>query len=418
MNSLYGNTFKFDTRNGVKNIIFKTGPGQSLNIDSSLTLNSRLTYIYTKNDFPTPDTSGKIVLEDNRAYVLLGNIDLQGNRLVCGQNNVIDGISSENCSLTSTGLDSNTPFISSIYTILFRNITIENVGTLFDLDGQSTGVIDWTAFNINNVPTIGTIANYNNVIILASAWLNSGGLTFEGSFGTIGLEGSFFLNTSNYTIITIPSTTTISRRFKISESSFVVINTGIALDVDSNTTIPNQGYIINNCNFSGGSSTYLVGLKAINNKSSFFRNEGIENSRSVGGLYLSSSTSTTIVLNTWTKLLGTTTINSSTSKFNHTNNRLTYIGSITQIFDVIAGVSLSGSNGDNVDIGISINGNDPTVDTIVSSTMDSGGKINFAGVPTFFQLQENDYIEIWVRNTSSSNNVTATSINLVCKGNS
>ena len=59
-----------------------------------------LVFVKDKMDFPPP-VSGVITLGDNINYFLVGTVDLEGSRIIAGQNTVIIGGSSENCILKS-----------------------------------------------------------------------------------------------------------------------------------------------------------------------------------------------------------------------------------------------------------------------------------------------------------------------------
>lgn len=60
-------------------------------------------FINSKSDLPTA-SGGVITLEANKTYYFTTDIDLTGDRLVGSQDTVILGSSSENSSITSTGL--------------------------------------------------------------------------------------------------------------------------------------------------------------------------------------------------------------------------------------------------------------------------------------------------------------------------
>jgi hypothetical protein len=344
---------------------------------------------------------------------MIRDVDLKGNRIVCGINTVIDGQSSETSSLTSTGLGIGVPMISSNSTVLFRQISFKDVDTLFDIDGGGVGVIDWFAFNIENVPNIGTIANYENCIINDSAWINSTGCTFTGNHGTIGFTNSIFTNFTNMTTLIIDSNCVISRRLKIVESAIVTTGTGISIDFSVSASVPAQGYNLNALSFTGGTLTHLAGVNEIGNQSLFFRNVGIKNSKSIGQLFLSVPTATVInLVNTWYKISGTTISGSLISKFTHTNNRLTYTGTIDEVFTCNFTVSLSGGNNNVIEVGISKNGAIPLEESISVITLDNGGATsNLTGLQ-YIELIENDYIELFVRNLSSTSNITANRLSL------
>jgi hypothetical protein len=415
-NRFYGKEFFFTSRGTSREIKISAGVNEILNFNNSISINGAIQYIYKYTDLPEP-VGGVIQLEDGKNYVFLETIDLLGNRLQGAHNSILTGTSSESSNLTSTGLGIGVPLITSIYTLIFQNLTIFDVDTCFNLQSSSsTYPLDWTKFNIENCKNVGLIKDYNNSIISNSAFINCSGFLFDGTINTIGFNECLFTNFQNLPTITIASTATVGRRFKMTESSMVITGTGVGIDFNTSATVNNQGFILTSCNFSG-TGNYITGVQPANNKALFFKNLGIQNSRSNGGYYINVSTATPVVLNVWTKLLGSTLASTTNQKFSHTeSNRLVYVGALTQIFTFNFHSSLSSGNNNIVEIGVSLNGADPDPDTISRQTADAGGSFSYAGNSFSNQLVQNDYFEIWVRNTSGANAITAASIHMNVAG--
>ena len=177
--------------------------------------NKDIQFINSIDDFPAA-ISSVITLLSNVTYFICSEIDLVGSRLVGGQNTTIIGGSSENCRLKSTGLSGSTALITSEWSLPIRNITIEH-GTAISLDATANAnqALDWFGVNFTDCAIIGTAKNYNNFVMNDSAFLNSQGLTFDGSFGTIAFGNTLFDNRASGTVITLPATATITRRFRI-----------------------------------------------------------------------------------------------------------------------------------------------------------------------------------------------------------
>jgi len=88
-----------------------------------------IVFVDDKEDLPTA-VSGVITLAENITYYITNHLDLTGDRLVCLDNTTILGASSENCSITSTGIGTSFPtnyLIESLYTLPIRHITIKDV---------------------------------------------------------------------------------------------------------------------------------------------------------------------------------------------------------------------------------------------------------------------------------------------------
>ena len=372
-------------------------------------------FVFSKLDLPTP-VSGVITLVDNYTYFITKTIDLTGDRLVGGINSVIIGGSSENCILKSTGLSSSTALISSVYSLPIRNITITH-GTALNLDGDgTTTALDWFGVNFTDCATVGTIKDYTNFVMSDSAFLNSGNLTFDGTIGTIGMSNCLFDCATTSTALILPSTLTVSRRFRIIYSSFVVLSGETGISVDASATISNERYILDTVNFSGG-GTYTSGVAYTDNKALFVNCVGLTNTSTKGFMYmLNNTTDTTIGVanaNVWVKATGTTT-SGTNSKFTHTTNRLTYNGAFTNSFLVTlnATVRSAGSN-QSISIGVAKNGTTITesegIIRTATSNVEHGGSTQ-----AVVEMVANDYVELYVRNTSSTDiRVTDFNFNIV-----
>jgi hypothetical protein len=372
-------------------------------------------FVFSKLDLPTA-SGGVITLVDNYTYFITKTIDLTGDRLVGGVNSVIIGGSSENCILKSTGLSSSTALITSNYSLPIRNITITH-GTALNLDGDGvTTALDWFGVNFTNCATVGTIKDYTNFVMGDSAFLNSGNLTFDGTIGTIGMSNCLFDCTSGSTALILPSTLTVSRRFRVIYSSFVVLSGETGINVDASATISNERYILDTVNFSGG-GTYLTGVSYTDNKALFVNCVGITNTSTKGFMYMLNNTTDTTIgvanVNTWVKATGTTT-SGTNSKFTHTTNRLTYNGAFTNSFlvTVNATVRSAGTN-QLISIGVAKNGTtfaeSEGIIRTTTSNVEHGGSTQ-----AVLEMAANDYVELYVRNTSSTDiRVTDFNFNVV-----
>lgn len=383
-------------------------------LDNTVVSNtSSLVIVSIKDDFPVP-VSNVITLLDNVTYFIAADIDLTGDRLVSGSDTTIIGGSSENCTLTSTGLNASTPLLTIGYTTPIRHISFEDVGTAIAVDGTArTVALDWTGVNFVNVPNIGTINTCGNFIFTKGAFLNSGNMSFTGTIGTVAFNNSLFNSDSGNTLFYLLAGLTIERRFRIIYSSIIALSgeTGIALNVSA--TIPNEGIILDTCNFAGG-GTYLSGIDFRDNEALFVNNVGITNSKEIAQYYMNGNATATTIASTGVayKVAGTTTNATLTSKFTHTNNRQTYIGSITRPFFISATLSVESGNNNQVGVYIAKNGTILT-DSEVYITTSAAGRAEGATVQTLATLTDTDYIEIFVENDTSATDITVTDLNVI-----
>ncbi|NTW91079.1 MAG: hypothetical protein HGA35_04010, partial [Erysipelotrichaceae bacterium] len=265
------NNNKKNTEISYSNLVLSIGGGIT---------DDNLIFINQKSDLPTP-SSNVITLLDSVTYFFTTTVDLTGDRLVCGLNTVILGASSENCYIKSTGLSSSTALITSNYSLPIRNISFTH-GKVFNLDGDgTTTAIDWFGINFVDCATVGTIKDYTNFVMGDSAFLNSSGMTFDGSIGTIAFGNCLFDSSSGGTAITLASTLTVSRRFRIIYSSFVTLSGETSLNVSASATISDERYILDTVNFSGG-GTYITGVNQTSNKTLFTNCVGIANTTTRG----------------------------------------------------------------------------------------------------------------------------------------
>jgi hypothetical protein len=372
-----------------------------------------ITFVSNKSDFPM-SVGGVRTLEDNVTYFITDVVDLEGDRLVCGVNTTIIGGSSENCRLKSTGLIG-TALITSNYSLPIRNITIEaDVALNLDGDGVTTA-LDWFGVNFTDCNTVGTIKDYSNFIMADSAFLNSGGLTFDGTIGTIGASQCLFdINGANTGII-IPSTCTITRRFRIIYSSFIVTAGQTGINVDPLATIPTESYILDTVNFGGG-GTYLAGVDHTSNDALFTSCTNITNTAVNGQLYMQGNATATTVSDTVTfvKVAGTTTASADNAKFSHSNNRLTCDAIISRKYLVQCTLSFSSGNANVCEFGFY----DSQLLTVrtpsrTKSTANASGRAENVVFSCVLNMKAGDYLEIHARNTSAASNITVDQMNFV-----
>jgi len=123
---------------------------------------------------------------------------------------------------------------------------------------------------------------------------------------------------------------------------------------------------------------------------------------SFGGMYFSTAAATTLTLNTPAKALGTTTAMELGDFTMPANNRLTYTAATTRSFEVIACVSMSAAGATNSTIYIAKN------DSVIAASaiqrkISTGGDIGALAVSVNTQMDQNDYVELWLENDDGDN---------------
>lgn len=365
--------------------------------------------ITNADQFPPP-IGNIIYLPAGSSWMIDGTVDLLGNRLVLQGNVTIMGTSSETAFLISTGLATSSYLITSSYTVPIRFITLGCPADtfVFNLTGDGTNGLDIFATNFGSATVqcggLGYIANYTNVILNFSTILKStGGFTFGGTIGTIGISNCLFsspVQTGAY--LYFPTALTITRRIRILYSSFVVYSQGINLET---TSIPNGAFILGTVNFSGP-GTYLVNVTSNNIRANFSQTIGVPVSASICEVRIvNNATVTTVASNTWTAIVGTNT-DLSLDRFTRTAGvQVQYVGAQTQRFYITAKASMS--SGNNVELGITYTVNGLDADLHYSKLTTSGsGEIGILQCDGVDELAPNDVVKIWVKNFTNSNSIT------------
>lgn len=362
--------------------------------------NGDVVFVGRREDLPEPEEGVRYLLPE-KTYYFARKIDLVGGVLVGGENTVVLGFSSENSAITSTGKPASTPLFSSVYTTPIRHITFYDVDVALYIDGDPTSTaLDWTGVNFLNVPSIGNISNCSNFIFTKGAFINSKGLVFDGEISTVGFNNSSFVGDGDPgSIISIASTATITRRFRIIYSAVVAFDDTIAIDVDINATIPIDSYILDTVDFSGG-GTYISGVQYDDNKAKFANCKGITNSRTLGWGYFINNASTTIIVapDTPVEMVGSITLDSISQRFEVIGNRMYYRGALTEVFEIEIHGDVEAGNNNQVKLYVAVNGSTRSESVSKGTT---GGNNRFEGLiaTTFITLNTDDYISGFLSNS-------------------
>jgi hypothetical protein len=296
-----------------------------------------------------------------------------------------------------------------------RNITLE-AATILDLDaaGNANQALDWYGVNFEGSSDIGSVKNYANFVAASMAFLGVSGLVIDGTFGTVAFSASLLSGGATGTIIEIPATAVIQRRFRIIYSSVVVPTGGTGFDVSTSATIPVEGYIFDTCNFSGG-GTLTAGVPFDDDKARWTENRGISNSRAITGYYMLANATTTVIAaaSTPVKAAGTTTEMAVSQRFTVTaTNRATYDGAIARDFRVTVTLSLSSGNNHQISAYVFKNGT-AIAESVVNLTTNDGGRLENGMMQATVEMLDTNYIEIFVENNTSATNITVEDLNVI-----
>lgn len=99
--------------------------------------------------------------------------------------------------------------------------------------------------------------------------------------------------------------------------------------------------------------------------------------------------------------------------FNHSNNKVTYTGTTPAICQLEGIISISATNGDEVNVAFFKNGSlYPCSEQ--TSVMNSGGKSNAVPFHCVLEFNTNDYVEVYVKN-DHAHNITLDNVNVIIK---
>jgi hypothetical protein len=240
-------------------------------------------------------------------------------------------------------------------------------------------------------------------------------MAFDGTIGTIGFSQCLFDCRAGGTVFRLNDTLTITRRFRIIYSSFVVLSGETGINVLPLATIPTESYILDTVNFAGG-GTYLTGLDHTSNDSLFINCVGIVNTAVNGQLYMQDNATATTIANTvdFVKVAGTTTPSADNSKFSHSNNRLTCDAVISRKYLIQCTLSFTSGNGNVCEFGFF----DSQLNAIrtpsrTKATANASGRAENVVFSCVLVMKQGDFLEIHARNTSAVTNITADQLNFV-----
>lgn len=379
--------------------------------------------IATKADLPAA-VAGVITMPALSTWIFLDDVDLTGDRIECAGIATIVGFGPETCKIRSTGLGAGEALISSVYTLTLRSLGLyADAGSTcvrVDGTGQPTlPALDWFSLNFNEgSATPGKAAEIteigNSINILLGVF--GDGFYFDGAASTIGFVDTIFVANSGKYGIKVEATASISSRLRLTSSAVVAIGTG--LDVPQAAIAQSEGFVLFLCSLSGP-GTRVTGITYTDDEARWIECRGITNTTRVGSYFMqSNATSTTIVTpGTYVKAAGTTTANPTNQRFDHADNRLTYVSELVETFTIQVSAAFVSGNNKEVLMAVykgNIDGTPaaPITAYYAASTTNSGGRAEGVAYQEIVTLSEGDYLEIWITNNTDTTAVTLESVNV------
>ena len=364
---------------------------------------SRNNHVLVKKPSDLPDpVNGEIQLADNTEYELNGTI-ITNNTLVYGSNTMIYGKHWGRDILlyggTGAALKSRNEVNARFFTL------IAPTGSAFDFSADNTTNFYMATMAINTVASIGQVTGYAVPTFINMAFDNLGdGITFSGQSEKIHIDGCPFRNLAdNKNAITFNSTFN-TKLISIIGSYFKEFGTNTsAFKVDPLATLNEFALISNNSFDSTITISNEIDQKTI--RWDFIGNSNIPDSNSYAEYSMANNSTETVITiqNEFVKVAGTT-VGGQSSRFTHTNNRLTYNGirPVTLKGNLIVNARTASGSAD-IEIIIKKNGTD-----------DIGfpfGASSFTNTPSnlasnqLFEMVNGDYVEIWAKNVTGLENL-------------
>lgn len=370
--------------------------------------------IYQLSDFPTP-IGNVITLLNNTAYLICASVNLGANRIVCGQNTVLCGLDSSISKLISTqsGID----VITTTQELFIEKLTISTSGVgsrAIYANGDGTKAIRIRQSSFLGCRRVGTVNNYYAALVDSVFLIScSQGWDYDGAFFSIIHDKSGSISSvSGFTYCSAPSSLTVTNRLVFTTCAFDCPSGVTGLSINGAATIPLESYVVVDCAFKGAGS-YTAGLDENSSKSFWKGNIGIFDSYIHAGYYISNGASATTISNTTTyfKVVGNT-LASDVTGFTLTANKALYTGAKQRKFLVTGTASFSSAVANQSLIAaIAVNGIIVDVSRSQTNTNLSSQTETFP-FSCVVTLNSNDYVELYIRNTSTSSNVTWVNGNL------
>jgi len=375
---------------------------------------SRSNHVLVKSasDFPAP-VDGVITLVATTTYEINGTIYLTSKIDI--NSSWITGMDAVNDKLVYTPSSGELFTGSSAGNLRTLTLSAPNAGAkLFNLDGAGANknFIIQNCYMLGN-NNIGTIKGYGGTVYFQTVafFYNTNGITFQ-NLNNLLISNALWDQSNSNTFETYTGTFNVIQKIAGAMQPMSA-NSATAVNVSGVTSIgAGELKVV----FFTGTGTYVTGSFA---KQWEVESSGISTEKddvATGNIYLTSGTTTTFsAMNIATKVLCTTT---SAGLFRTTasvSNRLTYSGTKTRRFAVIASLSVTAQSANkNFSFYIYKNGvklSESEQAMRLASGVDKGSLTLSCTV----QLAANDYIEIWAANTSDASSMNVETLNLAIR---
>ena len=377
---------------------------------TTATTSSNTVIVNSEADLPTA-VGGVITLVSGKNYFLASDVST-ANRFA-GSNSVISSNDAFGTTLTYTGTDTMFTATNGLFGIKEIGLRCPN-GTLLNTDAVTSGNLLLRWLLIYEVKNLGSIKSTAIGIYDCFIQLHTG------SGFTCGSASNLRLNIKD---ITVGSTTLSTAEFiDLGTATFTALNIDTIIVLASTAGQALLSGAAAGANLNAGVIAFvskttingsMVGLSTITNSDAgwdFTDNNKIGDTLPIAMMSMDAAATTTIVDEDTPVLVNGSFSDIESSLYTiSTAGRITYTGKRPKSSDVTASISFISSSGTNTfEFYVSKNGT-PILASGISREVSSTVSAN-VGLIWDLPMVENDYIEIWVANTTGTNNVDAVKI--------
>lgn len=386
------------------------GPGQ---------LRDRYVVVNEASDFPAVN-NGTRTLADNTYYEINGTVTID-NPLELGSNSFIAGLHWSDDVLSYTGTGGAIRGTDQNFFMRYLTVVAPN-GLGFDVSATTSEEMLLSLCNFVNCDQGGRVNGFRvqtfikcNFESFSSIGLELGGTTEKtfldgcpirgGADGSIGLKFN-----STYSTGSVDLESLFFKNYGLNTEG---------INFDTNASFSNFA-ILSGTLFDTTVTDATVNFDQTTPGWDFNGNSGIPDSRTIANMQMTSNSTTTTISaqNTWTKIEGTTTLERGERFTMPQNNRLTYTGErgpVALSYNLHVALNATANN-EVYEVGISVNGNDPLAQTIFSHFIVDKDTPEVSGYNGVLTINPTDYFELWIKNTTSSNDITVTRFSLTVTG--
>jgi hypothetical protein len=375
--------------------------------------NSRDNFVLVKSasDFPAP-VAGVVTLvagttyEVNGTIVMTSKINLNGCYLI--------GLDANNDKIIYTPASGELFTGAKGGTVKTLTLVANTTGSkLFNLDIPATENLIIRDAIIASCKNVGLVKGGNIVFFSVINYSgNTSGITYENTSNLLLDNTAWFSNNSNTFEKLVGTFDVIDKLggFSYAQSA----NSAVALDISGITTINEAGNLKNTAFMGTGSKVNGSFSKKWEVESPGINTE--KDDVAAGNLYLTGSQVTNFSgVSTPAKVAGTTTAIDLFRVSSPSSNRLTYTGTKTRRFSVIASVSVT-SSAANKYFSFYVYKNGVLMpESEQAMRLSTGVDKGSLTISCTVLLAANDYIEIWAANTSDGSSMTVETMNLSIK---